>query len=317
MEHVKCEICGADDYVVVGKRGLHGEKVNNVLCRKCGLVYVNPRMGEEDTAAFYRTQYKELYGSDKVPTDELMRRRDVHAAHRLEFLSRNAEIPGGGSVLEIGCGSGNFLGLLKQHDCQCFGIEPSLGDAEMARNRLGITVYTEVFEKVEFEENKFDLIALFQTLEHIMHPVDSLRRMGRLLKDDGILYIEVPNTYSNYRRLYFRPDHYFRSAHPFSFSMNTLNVMLVKAGFSVIARETQPQILQVLAKKDPSGNGDVSHLLPADDWGKKKAYFRTWWTTDWFRYQWRRLIHKTLTGLLGSNKAGKITSFIRTITRRH
>jgi len=96
-----------------------------------------------------------------------------------------------GKVLEIGSSTGIFLSLLKDKSWQVKGIEPSQVAAKIAEER-GIPVLVEGFEKIILTE-KFDLIILNHTLEHLENPVSIIKKTKSLLVPKGYLYIDLPN----------------------------------------------------------------------------------------------------------------------------
>lgn len=58
LKYVNCDLCGKDEYIVVGKKGRFNERVTNVICKDCELVYINPRMTEKETENYYRDLIK-------------------------------------------------------------------------------------------------------------------------------------------------------------------------------------------------------------------------------------------------------------------
>ena len=96
-----------------------------------------------------------------------------------------------GRVLEIGCSTGLMLSMLSKKGWEVIGIEISKEAAGMAMKR-GIQVYTEPFENIELSQ-KFDLIILNHTLEHLENPKKVLEKIYSILAKNGLLYIDVPN----------------------------------------------------------------------------------------------------------------------------
>jgi SAM-dependent methyltransferase len=112
-------------------------------------------------------------------------------------------IPGGRAV-EIGCGSGTFLGLLKHHGWHVSGVELSARAAAFAKEQLGIDVFVGDVEDAPIEEKSIDYVHMSQVIEHLPNPLSALRTVSRLLKPGGIVYIETPNIDSFGRRRYGR-----------------------------------------------------------------------------------------------------------------
>ncbi|MDO8619131.1 MAG: class I SAM-dependent methyltransferase [Candidatus Daviesbacteria bacterium] len=96
-----------------------------------------------------------------------------------------------GRVLEVGCSTGLMLSILKSMGWEALGVEISAKSANIARGR-GVEVITKPFEEVEFT-GQFDVIIFNHTLEHVADPVLVIKKSAQLLKNKGILYIDLPN----------------------------------------------------------------------------------------------------------------------------
>lgn len=99
------------------------------------------------------------------------------------------------SVLEIGCGKGDFLNALKMRgQASVVGMEMNQFAADYARNNFGLNVFSASFaEFIEKENNQFDVVCSFQVLEHIADVNTFISQAISLLKPGGILLFGVPN----------------------------------------------------------------------------------------------------------------------------
>ncbi len=137
-------------------------------------------------------------------------------------------------TLDIGCSSGHFLYALKPYVKEVIGIEFNKENAEFVNKTLGIEVHTCPIEDTDIPLEHFDLITVFQAMEHIDNPLEFLKTISKYLKPDGLLYIEVPNIDDVLVSLYkIEPycDFWFREPHIFYYSPETLSLLLKKAGF--------------------------------------------------------------------------------------
>jgi SAM-dependent methyltransferase len=100
----------------------------------------------------------------------------------------------GGRALEVGCGSGSFLNVLKHHGWLVSGVELSPGAAEEAKETFGIDVFTGGLKEAPFRPGSFDYIHMSHVIEHVANPLELLQSVRDLLKPDGVAYIETPNT---------------------------------------------------------------------------------------------------------------------------
>lgn len=118
-------------------------------------------------------------------------------------------------ILEIGCHDGCLLELLAKQGHSCEGVEPS-PFAEVARSR-GLLVHREFYNEQRFEKGKYDLVITRHVVEHLPEPVAFVESIARLLKVDGLLYVEVPNSLGSLEQSFypeFHVDHisYFTAA---------------------------------------------------------------------------------------------------------
>lgn len=104
--------------------------------------------------------------------------------------------------------------------------------------RYGFTVFNGTLEEANFESNSFDAVTCFDVLEHVEHPLRTLREIHRVLKDNGILLLVVPN----FNRVFFstdwRKDVIFAKEHLFYFTPKSLSEMLKRANFQVMQMRT-------------------------------------------------------------------------------
>jgi 2-polyprenyl-3-methyl-5-hydroxy-6-metoxy-1,4-benzoquinol methylase len=102
----------------------------------------------------------------------------------------------GNTLLDIGCGTGDFLACAKRNNWNGIGIEPNKGARELAKNKIGNTIF-DSDHLGKLEPHSFDVITLWHVLEHLPDLEEHLLRFKSLLKADGRLIIAVPN-YKSY-----------------------------------------------------------------------------------------------------------------------
>lgn len=205
-----CDLCGTPDpQFLMTARGLDGPLVQ---CTACGLRYVGRR---NSALAFGAAPASET--ADKVraanrnfrplPLEEEHRLARLNAQWRLDLIRK---IKPSGSLLEIGCGRGDFLKEAKQY-FDVSGVEPNPDLAEFA-SRIA-PVYRDVIERTAASE--LDVVASFHVIEHVDSPSSFVRAAAERLKRGGLLAIETPNIDSAPFRLLrsrwrqFIPEHYF------------------------------------------------------------------------------------------------------------
>ncbi len=145
------------------------------------------------------------------------------------------------TVLDIGCSNGIFLDLFK--DSETWGVEPSkAGDRAQV---MGHRVIKEYFEKARLPQNYFDLVIMNHTLEHVKDSEIVLAKIYRLLKKDGILFIDVPNARGlGARILKDKWPYKLPNEHTYQFTKESLFKIIEDSGFKILHWESRSGIFE-------------------------------------------------------------------------
>ncbi|MEW6009208.1 MAG: class I SAM-dependent methyltransferase [Candidatus Omnitrophota bacterium] len=136
-----------------------------------------------------------------------------------------------GEVLDVGTGSGEFLELMKDNGWRVSGVEYAKTTSEYARENLHLNVKTGDLLETNFQSCYFDLVTLWDSLEHLYSPKETLIEINRILKDDGLLVISTPNI-DNLAAMMFKNFWYTNvPRHLYQFSPKTIKLVLKKANF--------------------------------------------------------------------------------------
>lgn len=99
----------------------------------------------------------------------------------------------GGKLLDVGCGSGNFLSIMRDLGWKVQGVEFDKKAAEIVQKRLGVKVFCKNFEKISFPKNSFDAVTMRHVIEHTEDPIRFLKKAWFILKPGGKLIVVTPN----------------------------------------------------------------------------------------------------------------------------
>jgi 2-polyprenyl-3-methyl-5-hydroxy-6-metoxy-1,4-benzoquinol methylase len=211
---------GEEGYLIPGKQwGRH------VKCRNCHLVYMNPIEKITKTNEYYHNAK-----NTHAPTirDSYIRT----AKSQVSLVKKHAS---GSNLLDIGCAQGFFLFSAAQAGYRVKGIEISQDAAEYARMEFGLDVEAKAFEELEFPENHFDIVTLWQVLEHVPYPLDVLREVRKILKPGGLVAASTPNIAGLPSRLLRKKWWDIKRLHINEFSTKTLMDILRSAEFSNVS----------------------------------------------------------------------------------
>ncbi|MBU4501907.1 MAG: class I SAM-dependent methyltransferase, partial [Nanoarchaeota archaeon] len=184
---VNCNLCGANETEFVTNKVRYDTKDSIVKCKKCGLVYMNPQPSEKELREYYSKKYRDVYSSNKSPK-ETFEDTLPEANWRVNFLGNYFPKPK--KVLDIGCSTGSFLYLLQKKGWEAYGTELHEDYTKFAKKKIGQNIYTGTLNDANFKDNQFDAVTLFHVLEHFSDPFSSLIEIKRVLKKDGLLYLE-------------------------------------------------------------------------------------------------------------------------------
>ncbi|MFP4381158.1 MAG: methyltransferase domain-containing protein [Candidatus Sumerlaeia bacterium] len=221
-----CESCDCRPWRKSPDRLLHRPEPawTIVACRSCGTRYLNPRPTLDSLHLHYPDRYIPYQINEKAerrfrfadpdllsPLDRAFmedmlgygayaKKGDPHPAKPFtpDFdMSLSPPPPfreEGGRLLEIGCSHGLYLERVRELGWQVEGLEMDEAAAEYAREKRGLDVRQGLFQPGMFPADTYDAIAMWQVLEHVPDPLETLRELRRLIRADGCLLIGVPNT---------------------------------------------------------------------------------------------------------------------------
>lgn len=183
------------------------------------------------------------------------------------------------TILDVGCGWGNFLQVVKNNHLPYLGIDLSLRAVEICQEKKLNCQKTDLIDLSKITNQKYSIITLFQVIEHIKNPLNYLEAAKKLLKKNGILLITTPNNQSPLRHL-FGPNWsvYQVPSHYFFYSNKSLERLLKAAGFSNFKIKidhfrffSSDYVLQRIFKKKLSFTRFFNFPVPTDPWGDLEA----------------------------------------------
>jgi len=166
------------------------------LCSNCGCGFLYPQPDSNTLQEAYPEAYFWITKNDHSLTARLesLYRESVLKHHVYKTKSLIKALPEKCKVLDIGCGSGTYLHLLeKKFNINAEGLEASRKAAQNATKKYGLTIHHKSVEEAEFPPHSFDLITMFQVLEHLRNPGEILRKISKWLSKNGFLLLQVPN----------------------------------------------------------------------------------------------------------------------------
>lgn len=249
LESITCDLCGGDSLEEMfpssisegglepaiyysSSRSLAGH-LRIVRCLQCNLVFTNPRDDQATRLAIYR------YLEDNTYESEIHNRQQT-ARNYLKHISKVCSPPG--RLLDVGCSTGIFLGEAYNSGWEVQGNELSSWAVSLAQKRLpGSNIQTTSVELADFPEGTFNVITLWDVLEHVDSPTQTLNHIRPWLEPHGYLFLNLPNIESLAARWMGQSWVLLLREHLWYFSPATLCRLFEKTGFTLL--ETHPNFV--------------------------------------------------------------------------
>jgi SAM-dependent methyltransferase len=234
MESAACNLCGGTHHSLVwnGEDWAYGfpGQFTLVRCEACGLAFLNPRPTRDEIGSFYPADYEPHRRASRALRSKFSNQlQQWRFRPRVRVVTRYVTQ---GRLLDVGCGDGGFLremGRRPGWDVQ--GVEVNAEVARLAREQLGVDVVAGRLEDARFEDGCFDVVTMWDVLEHVHDPLATLDEVHRVLAPGGCFICSTPNADSIDARLFGRfwigldfPRHLY------VFSPSTLLALLRKSG---------------------------------------------------------------------------------------
>lgn len=193
-------------------------------CIRCDLAITEGELADKNISDYYSRGY---YGQRKFLVEGFVNYARVRAILRLKSFMPSP------SLLDVGCGNGTFLMGMRKRGWLAFGTE--IAPVGHMRQCASEFIRMGDFRKSDFPGNSFDVITMWHSLEHVDDPLGYFVEAGRVLKDGGILAVEIPNFRSWQARIFGKNwFHLDVPRHLFHFSPKSAGILFQKAGFENI-----------------------------------------------------------------------------------
>ncbi|PKA16562.1 class I SAM-dependent methyltransferase [Leptospira haakeii] len=199
MQSIPCNTCSNLEFIpLFSKASPKGEIFQIVECKKCKLVQVNPQPSLEEVSKYYEDSYftqRTDRGYDNYYSEET--KKEIARVFNLNlqdlgFFDWERLLGSERSALDVGCAAGYFLDYLKSRNWKTKGLDIASGPVRFAKETLGLDVEQKDFLTWDLEgKEKFDLITLWASIEHLHHPKETLQKILKHLKPGGRMILST------------------------------------------------------------------------------------------------------------------------------
>ncbi len=219
-EHIVCK-----DHLVTK------EDFSILIDEETELLVTSPQPSVEEIGKYYESEEYNSHSAEAksafdkvyefVKTINLKSKFSVIAKHQTSNIKHQ-------TILDIGCGAGDFLNFCKNKNWEVSGVEPTKKAREISENKLGIKISSELSLK-HFGDNSFDVVTMWHVLEHRFDIMETVAELKRIVKPGGLIVIALPN-YKSYDAQFYKQHWaaYDVPRHLFHFTRKTIEIIFAK-----------------------------------------------------------------------------------------
>ena len=227
-ENISCPLCKEDK----SHQKYQIKSWTIVQCTRCQFVYVNPRLQKEELLKIYTSNYfnNRQVGYYRYTESKKLRKKNFQKwiTDTLPYFEQHASV----KALDVGCAAGYCLEVFQEQQWKAYGVEL---DKDFVYNlqQKGFTIFNTPLTQLNTTE-KFDLISLFDVVEHLTDLQENMAILRSLLKDSGVIVFITPNYESWQRKLFQKKWFQFKPVEHISyFSKKTLQRLANDNGFEI------------------------------------------------------------------------------------
>ncbi len=261
-------------YLEVKDHSVSGEEFKLIYNEEFEMLETFPQPSSDKLPSYYESE-------DYISHTDTKRNLFENIYHLVRIMSLkkklkliNSQTKTTKSLLDVGCGTGDFLELAQKNNWNTTGIEPNKNARAIANAKTNNSVF-EIEELLRFKKNSFDVITLWHVLEHLPNLDEHLALFKKLLKSNGTLIIAVPN-YKSYDSKYYKDfwAAFDAPRHLWHFSQTSISRLVAKENLKII--KTLPMkfdayYVSLLSEKYKSGKMKLFNAFKTGFMSNNKA----------------------------------------------
>lgn len=273
LEIVSCPICFSKK-----NKKLYPKKYKRIVkCANCGLIYTNPRLKKKYLKHLYSEDYfrnnkSAHFGYENYLGDENKILTTFNS--RIEDIEENVAK---GRLLDVGCATGFFMKAAKDRGWVVEGNEISKFASDYAKKNYKFSIFNEDFLNLPVPKIKYDLITMWDVIEHFYDPISAVKKASNLLNPDGMLVISTPDVNSIPAKI--TKDKWIgyklSDEHLTYFSSKTISALLKSGGFEIVKKKHIGKHVSIpmIADRASIYNNKLGYLIRKTQFFFPKKYF--------------------------------------------
>lgn len=231
FETIACPLCASKKKMVLYPK--HYPRI--VQCCSCKFIYTNPRLKKKYLQKLYGQEYFNNINSSLLGYSNYIKDKEKTIKTFKKRLKTIETIKKIGKLLDVGCATGFFMKVAQDHGWQTEGVEISEFATKYARETFSLTIHQADFQNLRLEKKSYDVITLWDVIEHVSDPIATLKKTHSLLKDNGLLVFSTPDVGSLPARLtrHRWVGYKLCDEHLSYLSLQTITALCRKSGFQI------------------------------------------------------------------------------------
>ncbi|WP_297286260.1 class I SAM-dependent methyltransferase [uncultured Brachyspira sp.] len=226
-----CKVCSSNNHKKIGEiKNIWKEYKDVYQCDECSLYFINSPTDEEINS-LYKNEYHNNIKNKLFETAK-SKMRYARSLSQFNFIKQTIDLKNK-DICEIGAFDGLLLSLFKKNNNNVFGYEINDDARVYAQKKYNIDLKENFLES----KSKYDIIILSHVIEHFKEPKEILIKIKSMLKKEGFIYIEVPNSPMPEECSYEMLMRYLNTEHIVNFTMDNLIKFVESANLKVIRSE--------------------------------------------------------------------------------
>ena len=263
IQYQVCPVCNSDRFDVhlkVKDYTVSQSSFEIIACKSCSVLFTQSVPNEGEIGKYYQSEtYISHTDTQKGFINSLYHKVRKRTLSQKKKLIESRSKTQAGNILDIGCGTGAFLNVMKHSGWQVTGLEPDESAAKIAVDKYKIQPLPSQ-DLFLLPAAKYDAITMWHVLEHVHQLGNYIQQIEKCLKQNGVFFIAVPN-YTSYDAGYYKEywAAYDVPRHLYHFSPKSMEVLLSKYGLVLDAVKPMwfdSVYVSMLSEKYKNGKGN-------------------------------------------------------------
>jgi 2-polyprenyl-3-methyl-5-hydroxy-6-metoxy-1,4-benzoquinol methylase len=254
-----CNVCGSEKLTQLTHTDRYGYNAGVTACSSCSTTFLNPRMTAERYTDFYISQYRPLvsaYHGRLIDAVTVQVDQKDYTKKLVDTLKPFIDKKNYKTLLDVGGSTGIVaLGLMEVYGLKTTLIDPAPDEVKEAK-QLGIESVTAFVEEWDPQGKKYDIVGMFQTIDHLLDAKGTFDKLRTVIEDDGLLVVDIVDFRTAFLR-HWNINEGTKIDHPYYFTEISADTLFVKTGFEPIQKIVSEDRLHVLYVCRPTAPNPV------------------------------------------------------------